>query len=136
MPKESIYGDPGDRVVLDIGWNRDMDVQVGIRTADDHHLVDEFYGQEPVLERIGRDLAQRLKSDGGELAAALHRAEQAKDSDSERLAFQHAGRQVLDAVTGSDYGMSSLWWHPNRDQVNRLIRALRKARDAAFGADA
>lgn len=30
---------------------------------------------------------------------------------------------------------NSLWAHPDRAQINRLIRALRKARDDAFGRD-
>lgn len=135
MPKETINGDPDDRFVLDVGWNRDMDVQVGIRSVNNFHLVDEFYGEPVVLARIGKELRKRLASDG-ELATALHQAETSNDSDAETLALQHVGRQVLDAVTGSDYGMSSLWWNPGRSQINRLIRALRKARDAAFGSDA
>lgn len=136
MPKEKIVAaSPDDRFRFEVGWNRDMNVQVGIATVDDRHLVDEFYGHPTVLARIGRDLAGRLGS-SGELARALHARETAKDSDAERVAEEQIGRQVLDAVTGSDYGMSSLWWHPERAQINTLIRLLRKARDAAFGADA
>lgn len=122
MPKESMYGDPNDRFTLDIGWQSDMDVQVGIRTIDGKHLVDEFYGNDVQLAKIGdavRDYALDPKN-----ASALN------------VGGVGLGRTVLDVVTGSDYGMESLWWHPGRAQINRLIRTLRKARDAAFGSDA
>ena len=123
MPKEKInHSTPDDRFQLEVGWQRDMDVQVGIATSDGRHLVDEFYGQEAVLQKIGD--AMRNYALAPENLAALN------------VGGTTLGRVVLDVVTGSDYGMSSLWWHPDRDQINSLIRLLRKARDAAYGADA
>lgn len=122
MPKETVYGDPNDRFALDVGWQADCDVQVGIRTVDGIHLVDEFYGQESVLQKIGDAMRNYALDEKNQ--AALN------------VGGTTLGRVVLDIVTGSDYGMESLWWHPDRTRINKLIRLLRKARDAAFGADA
>ena len=43
---------------------------------------------------------------------------------------------ILEKLTGPE--ASALGWHSslNRSELNRLIRTLRRARDAAFGADA
>jgi hypothetical protein len=47
-------------------------------------------------------------------------------------------RQTLDRLTGSGEvaAFTGLWGTLDRDGCNRLIRALRRARDQAFGADA
>ncbi len=126
MPKETVHGDPNDRFALDVGWQADCDVQVGIRTVDGKHLVDEFYGEPVVTAKVG----QAVRAYVTDVCHISGPAVEQLGSDVQ------IGRAVLDAVTGSDYGMESLWWHPNRNQINRLIRTLRKARDAAFGSDA
>lgn len=46
-----------------------------------------------------------------------------------------AGAKVSMSIDG-DPDHTSLWMDLDRDGCNRLIRSLRKARDAAYGADA
>lgn len=131
MPKETIYGDPNDRFCLDVGWNRDMDVQVGIRTTNGLHLVDEFYGDDNLTEKIGRDLLKRLEDDAG----IKWESPSLEDNITEQNWYRGVGRITLDSVTGSNYGLESLWWNPGRSQINKLIKMLRHARDQAFGKD-
>lgn len=45
------------------------------------------------------------------------------------------GQSMQDVLQG-DFGSAGLWGHLDRDGANRLIRILRRARDATFGADA
>lgn len=144
MPKQKInHTTPDvegfDRFDLTVGWNRDMSVQVGIETPDEggadtgqRHLVDYIYADQE--EAIGRSVAARL-AEGGDLHEAMKTVAWV-DNGSEANAAKMIGRGVLDAVTGSTPYGDSVWWHPDRHMINALIRALRKARDQAYGADA
>lgn len=129
MPKQKInHSTPAaldeKRFDLVVGWNRDMDVQVGIATADQpdgqHHLIDHVYGDPQTIATIGASVRKELTLGDGYV----------------RYTDEQIGRTVLDAVTGSTPFGESVWWHPSRQMINDLIRALRKARDAAFGTDA
>lgn len=131
MPREAIHsptphreGDPL-AVHLEVGWQRDCDVQVGISADNDHHLVDVIYGGPQGETAVGDLFKQRVEQ---EQRHAL--AEALGDVDDQVL-----GRWILDSVTGSTPYGGSIWWHPGRLQINALIRLLRKARDAAFGRD-
>lgn len=46
-----------------------------------------------------------------------------------------AGKQVTLTIDGQPSD-PSLWMDMDRSQINRMIRALRRARDSAYGADA
>lgn len=51
----------------------------------------------------------------------------------------HDGRSLAEHLTGggeTPADFTGLWGTYDRTGVNRLIRALRRARDSAFGADA
>lgn len=133
MPKHTVnnpnplaVGEKRFRLV--VGWNRDMDVQVGIETDDQpdgqHHLVDHVYGGEAAT--IGAALRARLGLD------------ELYDREGSQLDYDNAdlGRMVLDAVTGSTPFGTSVWTHPDRQGINRMIRLLREARDQAYGKDA
>lgn len=135
MPKEVIRnGNPEDPQPFEmvVGWNRDMDVQVGIRirdprTSDEPQtLLRVLYGDD--LQRIGDAMRQ---------VALDMRNQQLLNVGGVSL-----GEVVLDVVerNASPGGlepipMDSIWWHPTRHGINSLIRTLRKARDAAFGKD-
>lgn len=132
---------------VEVGWQRDLGgVQVGLEVPSEsdgvHHLVDHLYGADATMERIGEHVATLINggSDGCVLDA-LHTLrtmptrttkEQAEDV---RTARRIIGRHVLDAVTGASEGYTGWYTHLDRGAVQRLIRLLRKARDAAWGAD-
>lgn len=46
------------------------------------------------------------------------------------------GDKVKVTIDGGDDVVSGLWMDLDREQINRLIRSLRRARDSAYGADA
>lgn len=136
MPRETIFSpyphDPASGPLpfqMQVGWQRDMDVQVGISTHDDRHLVDYVYASEETS--IGRSVWDRLH----ELAPEAFKPLDFKTSDQEDEFFKKVGRETLDSVTGSTPFGTSVWWNPGRVQINQFIRLLRKARDAAYGRD-
>lgn len=148
MPRETVRPIDNDLPTIDVGWNREAGgtVQMSLQTATDiaggqHHVLDQWYGREATMAKIGRDLAYRLGLLGegpgaGELKAALSAAADAQGTEEVEIAYQHAGRQVLDAVTGSSSEVGTAWaTHLDRYGLNRLITLARKARDAAFGKD-
>lgn len=104
-----------------------MDVQLGIETEDDRHLVDYIYADDQ--ERIAHLLVERLQQSGFKIAP------REGTPAGEELEADTLGRFILDAVTGSTPFGTSVWWRPDRRQINDLIRLLRRARDAAFGRD-
>jgi hypothetical protein len=128
MPREKINGTDRDGYDVQVGWHPGAaDVQLGIETADDRSLLTVLYGSDPQLERIAEGVA------------AIGRKPLTKD---DARAF---GREILDVIEGGPAGTppeatapwaySSVWARLDRYGVNRLIRQLRRARDAAFGAD-
>lgn len=128
MPKETINPrTPNEPFQAEVGWSREHGgVQVGIGTVDHRHLVDHVYaGNQP-------DIAKEL---GAQLAAAGFHIVPVEDGEEAPFDADSLGRLILDAVTGSTPFGTSVWWHPNRTQINDLIRLLRKARDAAMGRD-
>lgn len=135
MPKERIHGDdPGHQPFeVVVGWQRDMDVQVGIEvnspqsSEEPDTLLKVLYDHR--LNHIGDAMRQ----------FALTRENEALLNCGGR----ELGKKVLDIV---EYGVTpgspavevaytGVWWHPTRHGINSLIRLLRKARDTAFGKD-
>jgi hypothetical protein len=131
MPRETILCDD---TPLHIGWQRDAStVQLGVGVAPLQHgvgnecntVLRQLYGSESSRERIGRTVAATIMgrsiSDPGEAA--------------------ELGGKVLDAIENEGdvptYYFESLWTgSAGRGSINTLIQVLRRARDAAFGADA
>ena len=124
MPKEVIHPSTPDSSIFIpvVGLANDRDVQLGIKSADGEGLLGELFGDDHWMAEWGRWI--RLLPDGI----------QQRD-----LTDTQIGKQALGALQGitmecADY--DSLWANLDRAQINRLIRALRKARDAAYGSDA
>lgn len=92
------------------------------------HLIDAIYGGVPNQTKIGKIFFDKRRQDFEEHMDF-------RDSDEESEFFNSLGRDILDAVTGSQAGMDGLWTWLDRPATNRLIRLLRKARDNAFGRD-
>jgi hypothetical protein len=114
MPRETIYSD--QQFNVSVGWWPDRDVQVGITTTQDQSLLQAIYGHDDTLQRLGD----------------AYKAAFGSTQDSLAL-----GKQLLQLVDGaSDHPYESVWSTlGNRTDPNRLIKVLRKARDAAFGRD-
>lgn len=115
--------------------SHEMQVGVGLEMSSDkpnHHFIDQIYGGTPTQTAIGKLFAQRLSD--SDFDGKLYGPD-FQDSDSEAEWHNELGRAVLDAVTASKQ-LDGLWSWFDRPAVNRLIRLLRKARDASFGADA
>lgn len=136
MPKERIFtpypqdpADPGFMPFqLEVGWQKDQDVQVGVVTHDGRHLVDYIYADEE--PKIGEALYGSLVEDGW-----LERRD-FRTKEAEADFFKQLGRLVLDCVTGSTPFGAGVYWHPTRKQINEAIPLMRKARDSAYGRDA
>ena len=139
MPRETIHtphrgtpdGEPRP-FSLSVGWSRDAgDVQVGVTANTGHHLLDAIYGDVPTQTDIGREFLKQVRAMDPDLIGPTD----FKTSDHEADFHNRLGRCILDAVTGSSAFGGSVWAHPDRSGINRLIATLRKARDAAFGKD-
>lgn len=128
-----------------VGWNRDMDVQVGIGVPQDTAegmrsvgLVEALFDDEMYLNRVGEWLATFARNATADDKGTPVEAESGDvgywEYDAETLRMNaKALVMALDQIT-SPHG-ASIWWHPTRHAINNLIRVLRKARDQAFGKD-
>jgi hypothetical protein len=105
VPKEKIY-DSATLFDVEVGWNAEAEyVQVGIGTHDGRSIAEFLAGQE----------------------------EQATPEDSPQVQRSRVGMPNPDATAPPSF--TSLWATLDRRQINRLIWALRRARDAAYGRD-
>lgn len=123
MPKETIHDETGVYDVR-VGWQPDGYVQVGVETAAGVSLVSMLYGDAPALTRIGVEVAKQIG------------AQEPKDSDT----AASWGRGILNIVEASQVSPGSpsytgVWSTLDRGGCNRLIKAVRRARDVAFGRD-
>jgi len=114
MPKESVPVSDGESFRVKIGWSEET-VQIGVENVEGHSLLDTLYGDIETLRAIGRNFS-------GEANHTL--------SDVER------GADIVEYIAGRKPEFTGVWSTLNRNQINYLIRLLRKARDRAFGADA
>lgn len=133
MPREIVVpSHPEDRFQFEVGWDKEREsVQVAISSRNGMHLVDEFYAG--VADKVGLVFLELLAQAGRSISDENWDPNNPAHADALDLNSSTLGRMVLDAVTGSDYGIEALWWHPERHQINAMIRLLRKARDAAYG---
>lgn len=123
MPKEHVYpvrhGDDASPLPeVTIGWSREAShVQIGV--APPERIAVET-GPTKVLS-----IADAIRAD-------LEFVDQHR-GESKWTGESNYARELDTILLVHERG----WWsHLNRDGCNRLIRLVRKARDAAFGADA
>lgn len=117
MPQERIHTDipPYD---VRVGWSRNGDVQVGVGEYEDRSLLWMLFGDEENLQRVRKGLeAYKLQND---VCINIEDV-----------------RNIFNLIESKDeaYTYSSVWSTLNREECNRLIRTIRKARDQAFGRD-
>lgn len=113
MPKETIY-DENKHTCLEVRWSPDQYVQVATLSNNPKEFVEWC-----------RNLVQ-----GYDIEAAKLKG---KDQfvDPRKLEMPHVS-DPTQLLTVASLGM---FWTPGRDELNRLIRVVRRARNAAFGAD-
>jgi hypothetical protein len=141
MPRETVYS-PDHVYDVQVGWQPGMSVQLGLETFGQRALVSQLYGSDETLERIGRAATAKGWPQAGHSFPP--------GSDGERTGMIRIGRELLDLVEGSDAlpsppvegepwphptGYTSVWATLDRSGCNRLIKTVRRARDAAFGRD-
>lgn len=136
MPREVIIGHDGEPFAVKVGWAADRDVQIGVETDDGRSIAWVLWqSQAAELGRLVREpswIQQQV-----DVAR-----EQALDVDG---ANRLVGEQILNWLDGlggvpregdSQSIYTGVWSTLDRASCNRLIKLLRKARDAAYGADA
>lgn len=114
MPKTSIYaatypGDLSRQIRCEIGWARGYDVQIAVTQLAE--------GCEPTDEFVTHDETALTITAGGHLVPQAATIANGPTGDALQPAWQ-GQRMTL-----------------SREQINNLIRALRDARDAAYGRD-
>lgn len=123
MPRETIITSrfPGDdNFNVKVGWNRDMDVQIGITESMDRSMW-WVYGE------------KRKEELGSEIEKIVIEARQGFPEGFDRS--EDIAENVLnlfDTILGS---LDSMWSTLSRKDINDLIRVIRRARDSAFGRD-
>lgn len=124
MPQERIRTVPFD---VRVGWSRDRDVQIGVGEYEDRSLLWVLFGDAENRKRIARALPTLL--------ADLPR-NTAKIDDTYQLSDEFV-QDLFNLIESKDqpYEHSSVWATFDREDCNRLIRLVRKARDQAFGRD-
>lgn len=135
MPKEIIFsagtaGDGGYHVK--VGWTADQTAQVGVETDGGTSLFWALTGCLHSDTDEGRS-ERRLGFLGTELAKALTPIVMSDDSTPEQ--FARAVLNTLDCFVAGSANCSSVWSDLDRGACNRLVRAVRKARDSAYGRD-
>lgn len=119
MPQERIRTEPFD---VRVGWSRDRDVQIGVGEHEDRSLLRVLFGSPENRKRISEELPHLI----------------------ERLGYgDNAIEQLFNLIESGDpntgelpHGYSSVWATlERREDCNKLIKLIRKARDQVFGRD-
>lgn len=139
MPKETFHessrGNHEAPFILSMTWAPDRDVQIGVQVADpDRTVLDVLYGEDSLmLEGIGRRFYEAVDA-----AAGVEVVRDYPTSVAEQAAMIAAGAKVIEMIKPARgyVERDGLWFNLDRVNANGLVRATRKARDAAYGADA
>lgn len=121
MPKETI-SDPNGSYDVKVGWSSGQGVQLGVADPLGGSLFWTMLGSEDAQSNLVKHVESNL-------AALADEHPNGAPTLNKAAAILNAMDQTTIIV------FDSLWSDLNRDRCNRLIRLLRKARDAAFGKD-
>lgn len=111
MPKEVIHDNYG-AAVAQVSWSPDQDLQLATLSKNPNEFI-----------AWCRDLVERADREAVEIAQA-----QLPPGAVPKVAQRAAAFSVADESLG-------IFWTPDRQEVNQLIRVLRRARNSAYGAD-
>ena len=109
MPKEQLLGEFGGSIA-EVSWGPEQYVQLATLNVDAETFIAWCRG-------------------------IVEEADKAADAERRGITFETKIPHVSDPgrlTSGTSMGM---YWSPNRHQINQLIRILRRARNAAYGAD-
>lgn len=122
--------DPLDQREIYVQWDHDG-LAVDVCIKNDFAIIDVLYGQH--AEEIGRKFYSDMQQDNGLLELTVYNFKTQAEEDAY---FEKLGRQILTStIAVAPLNATSYWGRLDRPGINRLIRLLRKARDASFGRD-
>lgn len=140
MPRETIITSrfPGDdNFNVKVGWNRDMDVQIGISESMDRSMWWVF--GEKYLDQIGEDVQKAITAgvptDDYDFTVKTMDGKLCINETRRDLTNEELGNVILNLLDTTCGSFDSLWSTLSRKDINDLIRVLRRARDSAFGKD-
>jgi hypothetical protein len=118
MPRETIHGEDS-YVAAEVVWSNDQYVQLATLSTDAKTFI-----------AWCRDLVERFDK------AAKPRIEFGLANGDAYIPSPEPSPEPSPVEAESAHlGSLGMFWSPNRHQINQLIRILRRARNAAFGAD-
>jgi hypothetical protein len=141
MPRETIKADsaPSEGTLADfdlsIGWDRDQELmQVAVLLPPGETILSRLYGDDRCRARIGEQFVQHMRERPDEFLLSPYESNEQMLTEYARLGglFLYWAQEARGWVGERD----GLWFHlTHRRTANRIIRLLKKARDAAFGRD-
>lgn len=135
MPREVVKPSTprsDDPFIIKVGWDANGAVQIGVESDEMRSLAWKLWGGAGTHDQSAHTIPLG-KAVLDAVSAADEELRQPTPADVQRR-NDVVARHVLDAfdTAGCFYGV---WADLDRQQINRLIRLLRRARDAAYGAD-
>lgn len=144
MPKEHIYtAGVSSPYEVQVGWQADRDVQLGVEMVDIRSELPEFtalpdrrsllwqlFGSSENLLRFGHELSEFITRRQDSALAA--QAAQTSDEWDQRC--EHLAIEVI-LMLQDKWCPTGVWSILTREDCNRLIKTLRRARDSAYGKD-
>lgn len=147
MPKESIHN--GAPYEVQVGWQADGDVQLGVELSDVREdcpdfaalpdrrsLLWQLFGSTENLRRFGAEMIEmflraqtRALKDSSPADFSDLTTESKKNAACEQFAIE-----IIEKLH-EDWRPTGIWSTLSRYECNRLIKTLRRARDAAYGRD-
>jgi hypothetical protein len=131
MPRETIQADPGATTEVVVTWTPSQHLQVGIEDVQGHHLIDRMLGRTNEHDRTQNGESATLSR----VAKAVEAVVLAYQSSTQG-SYDELGELICDAITGNSKGFTGLWVESlDRPATQKLVRVLKRARNAVFGAD-
>lgn len=134
MPREEIQSSPHHDTQVVVTWTPSQHLQLGIGSVAGYSLLDMMLARHK--EGANAEL------DNNPEHGPLHRVGQAVErvvldyQSRTEGSYTELGGLIADAITGNVESWTSLWVESlDRPSTQRLIRVLKRARNAVFGAD-
>lgn len=136
MPKESIHN--GAPYEVQVGWQADQDVQLGVELADVREDCPDFAAlpdRRSLLWQLFGS-AENLHRFGAEMIEVMERFEApvCRTDDEKHDFIMSVAIETIEKLH-EDWRPTGIWSTLSRYECNRLIKVLRRARDSAYGGD-
>lgn len=106
-----------------IGWYQDCSVQIGLQDPEQRSLLWKLFGSKEQRDHWAPQLIEYIQGLNLDLV------------DSKEEFADNVAKDILDIIEGYTLSVHSIWADLTRDEVNKFIKVLRRARDQAFGRD-